>query len=157
MRCKDISMTIRELIEATAQEMYRELAMMFHPDRGGDPEKMKILNKARDEGDWDKVKRMYRTNVEIEKEDDEKEIPQKGSLLRKLYQDWAYQIQQDLAERGNPNIHILIELQGTGANAWVQWLLNGQRRQVYIPKIERFKRKKDFSEAILKKFMENNK
>jgi hypothetical protein len=149
---KELLDNLLETFDPQNMKMYRELSMMFHPDRGGSLEKMKALNTARDEGDWDKIKRMYRANVEIEKEEEPEEIPSKGSLLIKLYKDWAHQIEQDLAERGNHNIHILIELQGSSANAWIQWYINGERKQVFIPKIDRFKRKKDFSAEILKKF-----
>ena len=44
--------------------------MMFHPDRDtGDTEKMTRLNAARDEGDWDRVKRMYLKYIETDKEE----------------------------------------------------------------------------------------
>jgi hypothetical protein len=149
---KELLGNLLEAFEPQNMKMYRELSMMFHPDRGGDAEKMKSLNTARDNGDWNTIKRMYRDNVETEKEDEPEEIPTKSSLLFKLYKDWARQIEQDLAERGSHNIKIIIELQGSSANAWVHWYVNGERKQVHIPKIDRFKRKKDFSQEILKKF-----
>ncbi|HIE33415.1 MAG TPA: J domain-containing protein [Thermodesulfobacteriaceae bacterium] len=36
----------RETSRAEIREAYRRLAASFHPDRGGDPEKMKALNEA---------------------------------------------------------------------------------------------------------------
>jgi hypothetical protein len=149
-------MNIRELIEATAQEMYRQLALKFHPDRGGDQEKMAKLNAAKDEGNWDKIKAMYHMVVEPDPDEDEPvEKPQKVSQLYKLYKQWAEQIEEELAQRGSHGIKITIELQGTSANAWVFWLINGVKRSVYIPKIERFRRKKDFALEVLRKFQQN--
>lgn len=143
---------LTEAVNPANIKMYRELSMMFHPDRN--PEgaaKMAKLNAARDAGDWDTIRRMYRQYIATEEEETPISTPKTTSAIFKLYKDWAEDIEDELVSEISNDIHILIELQGNSANAWVQWLQENQRKQVYIPKIDRFKTKKDFKNEVLKK------
>ena len=145
-------MTLQELLEETNQTMYRELSMMFHPDRNtGDANVMKEINTARDEGNWDKIKKLYRKHVETEIEEEPIKTPKTSGSMYKIYKDWADDIKDSLTRIMPNGIHITVDLQGSSANAWVQWLDDGKRKQVYVPKIDRFKTKKDFEAEVLKK------
>ena len=145
-------MTLYELLEETNQTMYRELSMMFHPDRdSGDANVMKEINTARDEGNWDKIKKLYRKYVETEREEEPIKTPKTSGSMYKIYSEWASEIQDNLTRIMPNGIHITVDLQGSSANAWVQWLDDGKRKQVYVPKIDRFKTKKDFEAEVLKK------
>lgn len=145
----NINQLMSELLEAINPEsnfMYRELAMKFHPDRGGDQEKMKKLNAARQNGDWDKIRRMYHSEMGEEEQETETKIPPNVKDKFKLYNNWAKEIEEELH-----NIKIIIEIQGTGINALVHYTRYEQKKSFYLPKIERFKSKYYFKQEILKR------
>lgn len=137
-------------------KMYRELSMMFHPDRNPEgADKMAKLNALKDAGNWDAIKRLYMKYIATENEPEEQEFekPNKPSELLKFYKNLADEIEEELANRGIYGIKIIPELQGNAINIWVNFIEtpNSVRGQSYIPKADRFKTKHDLKVEIMKK------
>jgi len=139
------------ILETTPEQtkMYRELSMALHPDTGGSNEEMAKLNAAKQDGDWDTIRRMYAKYVELE---DESEVhikrPDKVTELFRLYKTWSSEIRDELSTQWEEVIKIIPELQGNSVNAWVYI---GKNKNVFVPKIDRFRTKKDFKNEVLKK------
>jgi hypothetical protein len=124
------------LVDETNQEMYRQLTLKFHPDRGGDIDIMKKINMARDAEDWDKIRRYFdlyiKTNVKN---------PEKMDENFQIYVKWAKEISKA------HNIRIIIDSQGKNLNAWIFQ----DKKGTYMQKIERFKTKEDFEKEAVRK------
>lgn len=156
MNIQDIVALFLENASPENIKMYRELSMMFHPDRNPEgAEKMSRLNALKDAENWDAIKRMYMKHIGLEDESEHKfEKPNKPSELLRFYKNLSDEIEEDLAtETATYGIKIVPELQGNSVNCWVNFLKNeqGPRGQIYIPKIDRFKTKNELKAEIMKK------
>ena len=90
-------MTLKEMLKSKeAVKMYRELVKKYHPDRGGDAEKIKVINNLKDaEKVKDKeIKKLYKQWIggkEKEVEFDDTAEKPKVKVLEK----WAKEIQKN--------------------------------------------------------------
>jgi hypothetical protein len=63
-----MNLNIFLILEERNEVMYRKLALMFHPDKGGDIEVMKKVNAAKTSGDWNTIEQLYNIHILGKKE-----------------------------------------------------------------------------------------
>jgi DnaJ-class molecular chaperone len=109
-------MNLQELIaEETNQEMYRQLSMKFHPDRGGDPEIMKDINQAYNIENWFKIEKLFNKYI--------KQSKQKGKLAPHTNEFFKMvrKVEQECRDRDEGITKIIPDEQSGTFNVWIYW------------------------------------